>query len=66
MEKINWTPVLTLDKNTYGGLYVTHHNGRYYWIVENWDTDFDDINQWQEIPKSLYDEILKHLKQNNG
>lgn len=45
--------------NYYGGLYVMHHDGSYWWIIKNYDTDFDDIDDWQEISKELYDAIIE-------
>ena len=46
--------------NYYGGLNVMTLKGKYYWCVENYDTDFDDLSQWKEMPSSLYNEIIKH------
>lgn len=45
--------------NYYGGLYIQEYEGKYYWIIENYCTNFSDITEWQEIPKSLYDELIK-------
>lgn len=45
--------------NYYGGLHITTLDGKYYWLIQNWDTDFDDMEEWEEIPKSLYDELMK-------
>jgi hypothetical protein len=44
--------------NYYGGLWIMEFDNAYYWIIENHDTDFSDITEWTEIPKSLYDELL--------
>ncbi len=41
--------------NHYGGLHVDSENGRYFCSIENWDGHY-----WQEIPKSLYDELIKY------
>mgnify|MGYP003640463044 CR=1 FL=1 len=38
--------------NYYGGLEVDEVGGKYYWSIENWDG-----HNWQEIPKSLFDEL---------
>lgn len=46
--------------NYYGGLFVMKHEGKYYWIIEDHDTIFDDIEQWEEIEKPLYDQLLIH------
>tara|TARA_R110002051_G_scaffold308116_1_gene379521 strand:+ start:18024 stop:18206 length:183 start_codon:yes stop_codon:yes gene_type:complete len=46
--------------NYYGGIYVKEQSGKYYWIIENYDTDFSELTNWTEIRKSLYDELLKY------
>jgi hypothetical protein len=46
--------------NYYGGLCVMEKDGKYYWLIEKYNTDFDDMDDWDEIPKSLYDELIKH------
>lgn len=43
--------------NYYGGLFIYEKENKFYWIIENYDTDFEDITEWQEIPQSLYDEL---------
>ena len=48
--------------NYYGGVYVCNHNGKYYWIIENFDTDFDNIEEWEEISEQLYTELINHNK----
>lgn len=45
--------------NYYGGLFVMEHEGKYYWIIENYCTDFDDLTEWEEISKELYDCLMK-------
>lgn len=45
--------------NYYGNLYITKYNAKFYWIIENHSTDFNRIDQWEEIPQSLYDELLR-------
>lgn len=47
-------------KNFYGGLYVMKHEGKYYWIIEDHDTDWDDLAKWSEIEKELYDSLMAH------
>lgn len=41
--------------NYYGNLQVKGEGGKYYWGIGDWG-DF----KWKEIPKSLYEELLKH------
>lgn len=40
--------------NYYGGLSVKEEDGKYFWSIKNYDGDY-----WEEIPKSLYDELTK-------
>jgi len=40
--------------NYYGEINVKEEAGRYFWAIEDW-TDW----LWEEIPKSLYDELMK-------
>ncbi len=46
--------------NYYGSLEVMEHNGKYYWIIENYDTHFEDLSEWEEISEELYLMLLKH------
>ena len=46
--------------NYYGGLSVMQKEDRYYWIIENYDTNFNDIHDYEEISKELYDLLIKH------
>ena len=46
--------------NYYGGLEVKEESGKYYWLIENYDTDFSDLEECSEIPKTLYDELVKY------
>ena len=43
--------------NYYGGLHVNEVEGKYFWAIENCD-GFEE-SSWQEIPKPLYDELIK-------
>ena len=47
--------------NYYGGLNVMEHEGKYYWCIGNYDTDFDDMEAWDEIEKELYDKLIAHV-----
>ena len=40
--------------NYYGSVTVHENDGRCYWAVENWDG-----YEWEEIPKTLFDELNK-------
>jgi hypothetical protein len=46
-------------QNYYGGLYVVEKDGKYYWDIENYNTDYQSINNMQEIPKYLHDALIK-------
>jgi hypothetical protein len=41
--------------NYYGGLHVKVEGDKYFWSIENHSGHY-----WKEIPKSLYDELIKH------
>ena len=40
--------------NYYGGLNIGECEGRFYWSIEDWNDDY-----WEEIPESLYRELIK-------
>lgn len=40
--------------NYYWWIYIMHKQGKFYWIIEDWDTDFDDLEQRKEISKELF------------
>ncbi len=46
--------------NLYGCLEVKIENGKYYWGIEDWNGV-----DWEEIPKSLYDELIEFELSNN-
>ena len=39
--------------NYYGGLNIKKEKNKYYWGIENWDG-----TEWEEIPETLYNELL--------
>jgi hypothetical protein len=45
--------------NYYGGLHIMEHDGRYFWLIENYDTEFSDLSNWTEINKELYDSLIR-------
>ena len=46
--------------NYYGCLSVMQKEDKYYWIIENYDTDLDNLDDWEEISKELYDLLIIH------
>lgn len=48
--------------NYYWYLYVMTNSWKYYWIIENYDTNFWDLDQWEEISKELFDNLIIHNK----
>jgi len=46
--------------NYYGGLFIMENEGKYYWLIENYNTDFDDLSDWSEIDKELYDSLVAY------
>ena len=57
--KTNYKKIGGID-NYYGGLMIKEEDGKYYWIIEDYDTDFSDLSRWEEITKELYTQLLKH------
>ncbi|QNN99823.1 hypothetical protein P67b_00064 [Ruegeria phage Tedan] len=41
--------------NYYGNLDVAEHDGAFWWAIENWSGYY-----WEEIPESLYRELVKY------
>ena len=58
-QQLKITKVGTISNN-YGYLLVTEHKGKFYWIIPDWDTDINNIHEWEEISKELYDSLLSH------
>jgi hypothetical protein len=46
--------------NEYGGLYLKSEGNVYYWGISDYS---EDVEIWEIIPKSLYDELIKFNKQ---
>lgn len=44
--------------NYYGGLYIGTSNNKYYWLIENYDTDLTNPEEWDEISEELYNLLL--------
>lgn len=58
MSDITTTQIGTIG-NYYGGLHVFRRDGKFYWFIENWDTVMRDPEEAEEIPESLYNELIK-------
>lgn len=41
--------------NYYGSLSVKQEGSKFFWSIENYDG-----HVWEEIPQSLYDELIKY------
>lgn len=50
----------------YGGLYVMENEGKYYWLIKNNDTDFNDLSSWFEIIKPIYDSLIAYENQKSS
>ena len=50
---------ILLIGNYYGFLNVMTLDGKFYWCVENYDTNFENLNDWQEISEKLYNTIIE-------
>jgi hypothetical protein len=46
--------------NYYGGLHVMEKDSKYYWVIEDYSTDFKDLNHWDECDKDLYDALIAY------
>lgn len=57
--KFNYKSVGEIS-NYYGGLVIMENEGKYYWLIENYNTDFDDLSYWSEIDKELYDSLVAY------
>lgn len=44
----------------YGDLYATEKDGKYYWVIENYSTDLNNISDWDECDKELYDALVAY------
>lgn len=49
--------------NYYGGVYVMEYEGKFYWIIQDCDTDFSKIEEWEEITEGMFNEMV--LFENN-
>jgi hypothetical protein len=58
MKKKEVINTVGLIGNYYGSLNIKDENGVYFWSIENWDG-----NYWEEIPKSLYNALVKFERQ---
>ena len=45
--------------NYYGCLSVKKEGRKFFWSIENWDG-----HGWEQIPKSLYEELIKFEESN--
>ena len=48
--------------NYYGGLNITTFDNKFYWIIENYDTDFNNLSEWEEISEKLFLTLLELSK----
>jgi hypothetical protein len=46
--------------NYYGGLFTMEKDGKYYWVIENYSTKFDDLTHWDECDKELYEALIAY------
>jgi hypothetical protein len=48
--------------NYYGCLNIMTFQDKFYWCIENYDTDFKELESYDEITKELYESIIKYYK----
>lgn len=58
-NKFNQKPIGDIG-NYYGGLYVMEHEGKYYWMIQDYNDRFNHLPDWSEIEKELYEALIKH------
>lgn len=46
--------------NDDGCLIIKEVNGRFYWILEGYNTDLSSLKEWDEISEGLFNELLNH------
>lgn len=46
--------------NVYGGLEIKKEDNKYYWLIEDYNTNLDNIDQYEQIPETLYNELYRH------
>lgn len=51
--------------NYYGYLNVMTLDGKFYWCIENYNTDFENLEDWEEITEELYTSIIKFWNSKN-
>ena len=54
--------VNNLNGNYYGSLSLLKHENKYYWCIEDYDTDFENLDEWNEITEKLYNTIKEETK----
>ena len=50
--------VIDLIGNYYGYLNVMTLDGKFYWCIENYNTDLENLEDWEEINEELYNSII--------
>ena len=45
--------------NSSGALYIMEKDGRYFWLLSDFTTNYDDLRQWEEIDRDLYESLIK-------
>ena len=46
--------------NYYGGLHVREKEGKYYWVIQDWSTELENLDDWEECDKELYDALIAY------
>jgi hypothetical protein len=48
--------------NYYGGLHIMQKGNKFYWLIEDHSTNFDNMDCWAEISEDLFTALEKeHL-----
>lgn len=49
-------------ENYNGGLFIMQKSDKFYWLIYNYNTVFQDIEEWTEIDKKLFDSLIAYEK----
>lgn len=60
LENVNYKKIYDIQAGSNGGIVIAEYKGKYYWAIDDYTFSLRDINEYQEISKELYDEILKN------
>jgi hypothetical protein len=48
--------------NSYGGLIIMEYDNGFYWMIEDYDSNIHDIDQYEPIDEELFNLLKKRSK----